>query len=96
MPPSVSQTVHETLQNNPGATRLVLLNADFQTTPASVAENVSVDNGGATKISLAEVTVPIVGLLIGVMLLIAGLALSRRNPEDEEYEDDDQTVGASA
>jgi hypothetical protein len=88
--------VHEVLQDNTGATRLVLLNADFQTSPASVAANVSTDNGGATKISLAEVTVPIVGLLLGVMLLIAGLVLSRSEPEDEEYEDDDQTVGVSA
>jgi hypothetical protein len=96
VPLSVQQNVHEVLQDNTGATRLVLLNADFQTTPASVAANVSTDNGGATKISLAEVTVPIVGLLLGVMLLIAGLVLSRSEPEDEEYEDDEQTVGVSA
>ena len=61
-----------------------------------MAANVTTDNGGATKISLAEVTVPIVGLLLGVMLLIAGLVLSRSEPEDEEYEDDDQTVRVSA
>jgi hypothetical protein len=96
VPLSVQQNVHEVLQDNTGTTRLVLLNADFQTSPASVTANVSTDNGGATKISLAEVTVPIVGLLLGVMLLIAGLVLSRREPEDEEYEDDDQPVGASA
>ncbi len=96
VPLAVQQNVHEVLQDSSGATRLVLLNADFQTTPASVTANVSTDNGGATKISLAEVTVPIVGLLLGVVFLIAGLVLSRRELEYEEYEDDDQTVGASA
>jgi len=94
VPLSVNQNVQETLQDSTGTTRLVLLSADFQTTPDSVAKAVSRDNGGATAISLLDVTVPIVGGLLGVVLLGAGLVLSRR-PEYEEYQEDEETVGAS-
>jgi len=93
VPLAVNDNVQQTLQDNTGTTRLVLLNADFQTTPGSVAKAVSRDNGGATAISLLKVTVPIVGGLVGIVLLVAGLILSRR-PEEEEYEDDELTVGA--
>jgi len=93
VPLAVNQSVQETLQDSTGTTRLVLLNADFQTTPESVAKAVSRDNGGATAISLLNVTVPIVGGLLGVVLLGAGLVLSRR-PEYEEYQEDEETVGA--
>jgi hypothetical protein len=94
VPLAVNQNVQQTLQDSTGTTRLVLLSADFQTTPESVAKAVSRDNGGATAISLLNVTVPIVGGLIGVVLLGAGLVLSRR-PEYDEYQDDQETVGAS-
>jgi hypothetical protein len=94
MPLAFNQNVQQTLQDNTGTTRLVLLSANFQTTPASVSSAVSTDNGGATKISLINVTIPIAGGLVGVVLLGAGLVLSRR-PEDEEYEDDHEPVGAS-
>jgi hypothetical protein len=94
VPLAVNQAVQTTLQDSIGTTRLVLLNADFQTTPASVAKAVSRDNGGATAISLLNVTVPIVGGLLGVVLLAAGLVLSRR-PEYEDYQEDEETVGAA-
>jgi hypothetical protein len=94
VPLAVNQNVQQTLQDDTGTTRLVLLNADFQTTPDSVTSAVSIDNGGATAISLLKVTVPIVGGLLGIILLGAGIVLSRR-PEEEEYEDDQETVGAS-
>ena len=94
VPLAVDQNVQQTLQDNTGTTRLVLLSADFVTTPESVARAVTRDNGGATAISLLDVTVPIVGGLLGIILLGAGLVLSRR-PEDEEYEEDEETVGAA-
>jgi hypothetical protein len=96
VPISVDHKVRETLQDDTGTTRLVLLNADFQTTPASVASIVDTDNGGATKISLINVTIPIVALLLGIVMLIAGLVLSRPRPEDEQYEDYDETVRVPA
>src|SRR5215470_14129026 len=91
-PPSGAQ-IMVYLPHPTGSTHLVLLNADFQTTPDSVTKAVSRDNGGATAISLLKVTVPIVGGLLGIVLLGAGLILSRR-PEEEEYEDDELTIGA--
>jgi hypothetical protein len=94
VPVAIEQNVRQTLRDSAGTTRLVLLNADFHTTPQSTTSFVNADNGGATKISLLNVTIPIVGGLIGVILLGAGLVLSRR-PEQEEYEDDQETVGAA-
>ncbi len=60
VPLSVQRNVQETLQDSTGTTRLVLLSANFQTTPDSVTSAVSTDNGDATKISLINVTIPIV------------------------------------
>jgi len=94
VPVAIDQNVKQTLQDGAGATRLVLLHANFQTTPDSVTSFVNTDNGGATKISLLNVTIPIAGGLIGIVLLGAGLIMSRR-PEDEEYEEDEETVGAA-
>lgn len=96
VPLSVVQDVQQTLQDNTGTTRLVLLSANLKTTPASVAANVKTDNSGRSKISLLGVIIPIVAGVLGVILLVVGLVLSRARPEDEEYEDYDQTVGASA
>ncbi len=92
VPLSVDQSVQQTLQDSAGTTRLVLLNADFKTTPASVASGISTDNGGTTKITILNVIVPIVAGLIGIILLVLGLVLSRGRPEDEQYEDDDETI----
>jgi len=42
------------------------------------------------------VIVPIVAGLLGVILLVIGLVLSRLQPEDEEYEDDDEAIRVPA
>lgn len=96
VPLSVTQNVRQVLQDSTGTTRLVLMSADYQTTPGSVTSGVNTDLGGQNKISLVYTTIPIVGGLLGVILLVAGLVLSRPRPEDEEYEDDEEPVGASA
>jgi Porin PorA len=93
---AVNQNVRETLQDSTGTTRLVLLQADFKTTPASVASAVSTDKSGTTKISVLNVIVPIVAGLLGIILVVVGLVLSRLRPEDEQYEDDDEFVGVPA
>jgi hypothetical protein len=96
VPLAVERNVRETLQDNTGTTRLVLLQGDFKTTPASVASKVATDKNGTTKINVLNVIVPIVAGLLGIILLVVGLVLSRSRPEDEEYEDDDQVVGVPA
>ncbi len=96
VPLATEQNVHKTLQDNTGTTRLVLLDADLKTTPASVASKVSTVNDASTKITILKVIVPIVAGLIGLILLVIGLVLSRGRPEDEQYEDDDETVRVPA
>ncbi len=95
-PIAVEQNVQQTLQDDTGTTRLVLLSADFKTTPASVADLVKTDNSGTTKITALNVIIPIVTGLIGLILLVLGLVLSRGRPEDDQYEDDDETVRVPA
>jgi hypothetical protein len=96
VPLSVVQNVRQTLQDSTGTTRLLLLAANFRSTPASVAASVSTDNSGRSEIGLLELIVPIVAGVLGIILLVVGLVLSRARDEDDEYEDDDATVGASA
>src|SRR5262249_51675143 len=92
VPLRVEQNVKQTLQDSSGTTRLVLLAAAFKTTPASIASAVDIVNGATTKINVLNVIVPIVAGLLGLILLIVGLVLSQLRPEDEQYEDDDETV----
>jgi Porin PorA len=96
VPLATEQKVRETLQDNSGTTRLVLLDADFKTTPASVTSGVNTVNGASTKITVLNVIVPIVAGVIGIILLVLGLVLSRGRPEDDQYEDDDETVRVPA
>ncbi len=96
VPLAVDQNVQQTLQDNAGTTRLVLLSADFKTTPASVASHVKTVKDATTKINVLKVIVPIVAGLLGVILLVIGLVLSRLQPEDEEYEDDDEAIRVPA
>jgi hypothetical protein len=96
VPLKVDQHVQQTLRDSTGTTRLVLLNADFKTTPASVAASVQTDKDATTKISVLNVIIPIVAGLIGLILLVLGLILSRGMPEDEEYEEDDETIRVPA
>ncbi|MGI9008303.1 MAG: DUF3068 domain-containing protein [Streptosporangiaceae bacterium] len=96
VPLAVEQNVQQALKDSTGTTRLVLLAADFKTTPASLAAGVKTDKKGRNEISLLTVIIPIVGGLLGIVLVILGVVLSRSKPEDEEYEDDDRTVGVPA
>lgn len=96
VPLAIARNVRETLQDNTGTTRLVLLQGDFKTTLASVLSWASTDKGGMTKINVFKVIVPIVTGLLGIILVVVGLVLSRLRPEDEEYEDDDEMLGVPA
>jgi hypothetical protein len=96
VPLSVNETVQEVLKDNAGTTRLVLLSADFKSTPGSIAALVKTDNKNRNEINLLTLIIPIAAGLLGLILLIVGLVLSRTRPEDEEYEDDERTVGVPA
>jgi len=94
-PLSVSRVTKDALTDNNGATKLVLLSGDFQSSPGSVATTIKSDNHYRNLINLATFIVPIVAGLVGIILLVIGLVLSRMSPEDE-YEDEDEPVGATA
>ena len=96
VPLAVDQNVQQTLQDNTGTTRLVLLSADLKTTPASVASNVKTVKDATTKINVLKVIVPIVAGLLGIILLVVGLVLGRLQPEDDEYEDDEEDIRVPA
>lgn len=91
---SVARNTQDVLQDNTGTTRLVLLSADFKTAPASVAAIVKTDNHYRFEISLATTIIPIIAGLLGIILLVVGLALARMSQEDEEYEDEDEFEGS--
>jgi len=95
-PLQIERQTHEVLADATGATKLVLLDADFKTSSASLAATVKRDIHYRNLINLATFIVPVVAGLLGIILLVIGLVLSRMSPEDEEYEDEDEPVGASA
>jgi hypothetical protein len=92
-PISVEQNLTEALHDSAGVTRLVLLSADFKSTPASIAAGASTTSGDRNEINLVETTLPIVLGLVGLVLLVIGivLSLSRREDEDAEYEEEPVT-----
>jgi hypothetical protein len=92
VPVAVEQNVQQTLRDNTGTTRLVLLSGDFKTTSASVASHAKIVKDATTKINMLKVIVPIVAGLLGIILIVVGLVLSRLQPEDEEYEDDEEAI----
>jgi Porin PorA len=92
----VERNTKNVLQDSSGATKLVLLSADFKSSAASIAATVKSDNHYRNLINLATFIIPVVAGLVGIILLVVGLVLSRMSPEDEEYEDEDEPVGASA
>ena len=93
-PISIVRDTQSVLKDATGTTRLVLLNADFKTSPASVAADVKSDNHYRFEISLATTIIPIVAGLLGIILLVVGLVLARMSHEDEEYEDEDELEGS--
>jgi hypothetical protein len=92
----VNRSTQTVLKDNTGGTVLVLLKADFQTSPASVVSTVNTDNHYRFEIQLVSVILPIIAGVIGLILLVAGLVLSRMTPEDEQYEDAYEPVTSPA
>ena len=93
-PISIERNTQDVLKDNTGTTLLVLLSADFKTSPASVAQTVKTDNHYRFEISLATTIIPIIAGLIGIILLVVGLVLARMSHDDEEYEDEDELEGS--
>jgi hypothetical protein len=80
---------HLALQDSTGTTRLVLFDGDLVTTPASVASLASQDKSYQLKDQIVKIVVPVSAGVLGLILLVAGLVLSRRATDDEYEESDD-------
>lgn len=93
-PISIVRNTQSVLKNAAGTTLLVLLTADFKSSPASIASSVATDNHYRFEISLATTIIPIIAGLVGIILLVVGLVLARMSREDEEYEDEDELEGS--
>ena len=81
----LNATEHEklTLHNSQGAQALLLLDANLAMTPASVNGLVALDKSQRSKMSLVTTILPLVTGIVGVILLIVGILLSRRREDVE-------------
>ena len=86
-PVRVSTDEHLYLVNSAGTQVLNLLNADFNTTPATVASAVNTAKSDDAKISLVAVILPVVFGLLGIILLIIGIILAWPRAQ-YDYEDE--------
>jgi hypothetical protein len=86
-PVKVSSLQHLYLANSAGTPVLNILDAHFNTTPASVATAVSTAKSDDAKISLVSVILPVGFGLLGLILLVVGLILARSRTS-YDYEDE--------
>lgn len=80
-----------TLQDSTGVQRLVLLDGTLKFTPQSIQTVVNIDNSARSKIQLLTFILPLVGGVVGLILLITGIVLALRRP-DAQTEDAGETV----
>jgi hypothetical protein len=95
-PMTVNENRTLSLENISGATKLILFKADMVATPQSVTNAVNVANSGHLKIDFIEDIGPLVGVLLGVVLMIIGITLiiGQRDTEEFAYESD-EPVGST-
>jgi hypothetical protein len=81
----LNATEHETLtlHNSQGVPALLLFDANLVMTPASVNGLVALDNSQRSKMTLVTTILPLVTGIVGAVLLIAGILLSRRREDVE-------------
>lgn len=71
-----------TLQDSTGTQRLVLLDGTLKFTPQSIRTVVNIDNSARSKIQLLTFILPLVGGVVGLILLITGVVLALRRPDE--------------
>ena len=92
-PIKVSENQTVSLEDSTGATRLILLQGDLTSSPQSISAAVSDIHSDRTKISAVENTGPLVGVVLGIVLLVMGLVLAATAPGAREYVYDDHPGG---
>ena len=93
---AVTQNQKVSLKDSTGATRLVLLQGTLASTPQTIQAEVNNSNSYHAKIQLVQIIGPLVGLLLGLVLLVIGITLLLNEPDDEEliYEDESEPATA--
>jgi hypothetical protein len=89
----------ETLANpSTGSTVLTLFSGTLTSTPGTVQSAVNTASSYDTDISIVQSVGPLVAGLVAIVLLVLGvlLLINSEGPDDYEYEDDDEEVGAEA
>jgi hypothetical protein len=81
---NVTQNEKLTLRNDNGSQALVLFNANLAATQDSIDGLVALDNNQVSKASLVGTLLPLATGIIGLLLLIIGIALFRRPDRDTE------------
>jgi len=93
---NVNQNQALTLQQPAGNVRLVLFQGTLTQTPQSTSAAVHLAGSSHTKISWIQSIGPIVAVLLGIVLLIVGVALTMLREDSEEYEyENDEPVGST-
>lgn len=97
-PVKLVQSENESLSNpTTGGTALTLLRGTLTTTPKSIAAAVHTARSSDTEISWVQDIGPVIGLLVGLVLLVLGiLLLVGQSRELYEYEDYEADVPAGA
>jgi Porin PorA len=92
-PLKVSQTETFTLEDSSGVTRLLPYRGTLTSTPASVSTVAAADRSSLDKIHAIKFTVPLVGIIVGVVLLVVGLLLFGLGPPGagRHHKDEDVT-----
>jgi hypothetical protein len=84
------------LENITGATKLIIFKGVFTGTPQDVASAVNSANSLHLKIDFVEDIGPLVGLVLGLALLAAGITLILRQRDNEEFAyESDEPVGST-
>ena len=86
---------HIYLQNSSGAPVLTLINANFVTTPASVASVANTVKTDDNEIDILSFIVPLIVGIVGVILLAMGLIMYLVRREAPVYEDDLEVGGVT-
>ena len=85
------------LEDGSGGTRLILYQGDLVSTPQSIAEALSDLHSDRQKLEFVENIGPLIGLILGIVLLVAGIILILSAPAEQEYanDDDDEDLDGS-